>query len=72
MKGIEEQLRGSELHKEVLALQRKLELLAEEKREHEERCSTAKVEAKDLKFTGEWHSRIGGLHTVAVHDPSRE
>uniref|UniRef100_A0A8C7DZ30 Shootin-1 n=1 Tax=Oncorhynchus kisutch TaxID=8019 RepID=A0A8C7DZ30_ONCKI len=51
MKGIEEQLRGSELHKEVLALQRKLELLAEEKREHEERCSTAKVEAKDLKFT---------------------
>nr|XP_029499587.1 shootin-1-like [Oncorhynchus nerka] len=53
MKGIEEQLRGSELHKEVLALQRKLELLAEEKREHEERCSTAKVEAKDLKFTVE-------------------
>ncbi|XP_038816425.1 shootin-1 isoform X3 [Salvelinus namaycush] len=51
MKGIEEQLRGSELHKEVLALQRKLELLAEEKREHEERCSKAKVEAKDLKFT---------------------
>ncbi|CDQ69318.1 unnamed protein product [Oncorhynchus mykiss] len=51
MKGIEEQLRGSELHKEVLALQRKLELLAEEKREHEERYSTAKVEAKDLKFT---------------------
>uniref|UniRef100_A0A8C7PAE7 Shootin-1 n=1 Tax=Oncorhynchus mykiss TaxID=8022 RepID=A0A8C7PAE7_ONCMY len=53
MKGIEEQLRGSELHKEVLALQRKLELLAEEKREHEERYSTAKVEAKDLKFTVE-------------------
>uniref|UniRef100_A0A673W8W5 Shootin-1 n=1 Tax=Salmo trutta TaxID=8032 RepID=A0A673W8W5_SALTR len=51
MKGIEEQLRSSELHKEVLALQRKLELLAEEKREHEERCSKAKVEAKDLKFT---------------------
>ncbi|XP_041722879.1 shootin-1 isoform X1 [Coregonus clupeaformis] len=53
MKVIEEQLRGSELQKEVVALQRKLELLAEERREHEERCSKAKVEAKDLKFTVE-------------------
>ncbi|KAL0964394.1 hypothetical protein UPYG_G00323250 [Umbra pygmaea] len=53
MKEMEEKLRGSELLKEVSALQRKLDLLLEERQEYEERCTKAEVQAKDLRFTVE-------------------
>lgn len=54
MKLIEDQLRGSVLQKEMVTLQRKLELLEDEKQDHEDRCSKAEVEAKDLRFMGKY------------------
>ncbi|KAJ8418292.1 hypothetical protein AAFF_G00140010 [Aldrovandia affinis] len=51
MKEIQEQLQGSELKKEVQALQRHVDLLEEDKKEWEDRCAKAEVQAKDLHFT---------------------
>ncbi|XP_035256126.1 shootin-1 isoform X2 [Anguilla anguilla] len=50
---LEGTLQGSVLRREVEALQRQAQLLEEEKKECEERCAKAQVQAKDLRFTVE-------------------
>lgn len=50
---MEDRLRSSETQKELAALQRKLELMEEEKMDCQDKCSKAEVEVKDLRFTGE-------------------
>uniref|UniRef100_A0A8C2WRR5 Shootin-1 n=1 Tax=Cyclopterus lumpus TaxID=8103 RepID=A0A8C2WRR5_CYCLU len=53
MKQMEDRLRSCEAQRELMALRRKLELMEEEKREHSDNCSKAKLEVKDLRFTVE-------------------
>ncbi|KAJ8248511.1 hypothetical protein GJAV_G00242810 [Gymnothorax javanicus] len=53
VKELQEQLQSCELRKTVQTLQRQAELLEEERREYEERCSKAEIQAKDLRFTVE-------------------
>uniref|UniRef100_A0A3Q3J8N5 Shootin-1 n=1 Tax=Monopterus albus TaxID=43700 RepID=A0A3Q3J8N5_MONAL len=53
IKQMEDKLSSCETQRELTALQRKLELVEEEKREYTDRCAKAEVEVKDMRFTGE-------------------
>ncbi|KAJ8250609.1 hypothetical protein COCON_G00225310 [Conger conger] len=53
VKELEERLQGSELRRKVEKLERQAELMEQEKRECEDRCAKAEVQAKDLRFTVE-------------------
>lgn len=52
MKALEEQIHGSELKKQLTALQRQTEFLDEERKEWQHKHTKAETEAKDLRFTG--------------------
>lgn len=52
LKRLEDELHGSELQKQLAALERKTVVLEEERRECMEKCSRTETEAKDLRFTG--------------------
>ena len=49
---MEDELHGSDWRKQLSVLEKKAELLEEERREMLEKCSRAETEAKDLRFTG--------------------
>uniref|UniRef100_A0A673H5U9 Shootin-1 n=1 Tax=Sinocyclocheilus rhinocerous TaxID=307959 RepID=A0A673H5U9_9TELE len=53
VKALEEQIHGSELKKQLTALQRQTELLDEERKEWQHKHTKAETEAKDLRFTVE-------------------
>nr|XP_020463187.1 shootin-1-like [Monopterus albus] len=53
IKQMEDKLSSCETQRELTALQRKLELVEEEKREYTDRCAKAEVEVKDMRFTVE-------------------
>ncbi|KAM9847482.1 shootin-1 [Aulostomus maculatus] len=53
IKQLEDRLSSSEAQKELKALRYKLELVEEERRECNDKCSKAQLEVKDLRFTVE-------------------
>lgn len=61
LKRLEDELHGSELRKQLAALERKTVVLEEERKECMEKCSRAETEAKDLRFTG--------IHTPHMYTP---
>ncbi|GAA6080075.1 shootin-1 isoform X1, partial [Tachysurus ichikawai] len=53
LKCLEDELHGSELRKQLAALERKTAVLEEERKDFMEKSSRAETEAKDLRFTVE-------------------